>query len=103
MEGQTDRKHKRRMVRIFLIILLFAAGCTHTFVRPTKPLPPPLGIPLSTETYYYVIDAHSDIPDAKFETYAEASVYQKEYAEYHDYVIVKLNNEYNVYNMQPTN
>ena len=89
------------MVRIYLIILLFAAGCTHTVVRPTKPLPPPLGVPLSTETYYYVIDANSDTPDAKFETYAEASVYQKEYAEYHDYVIVKLDDSYNVYNMEP--
>jgi len=103
MEGQTDRKHKRRMVRIYLIILLFAAGCTHTFVRPTKPPPLPLGVPLSTETHYYVIDANSDVPDAKFETYAEAATYQKEYAEYHDYVIVKLNNEYNIYNMEPTN
>ena len=91
------------MIRIYLIILLFAAGCTHTFVRPTKPLPHPLGVPLRTETYYYVIDAHSDIPDAKFETYTEAAIYQKEYAEHHDYVIVKLDNSYNVYNMEPTN
>tara|TARA_B100001964_G_scaffold6812_1_gene7433 strand:+ start:173 stop:337 length:165 start_codon:yes stop_codon:yes gene_type:complete len=52
------------MIRIYLIILLFAAGCTHTFVRPTKPLPHPFGVPLRAETYYYVIDAHSDIPDA---------------------------------------
>ena len=91
------------MKRIYLIILLFAAGCTHTFVRPTKPLPDPLGIPLATETYYYVIDAHSDIPDAKFETYAEAATYQKESAEYNNYVIVKLDDTYNIYNMEPTN
>ena len=42
-------------------------------------------------------------PDAKFETYAEAATYQKEYAEYHDYVIVKLDDTYNIYNMEPTN
>mgnify|MGYP006229677003 FL=1 len=91
------------MTRIFLIILLFASGCTYTIIRPTKPLPHPLGTPLVTETYYYVIDTYSDIPDAKFETYAEAATYQKEYAEYHDYVIVKLDNKYNIYNMEPTN
>ena len=91
------------MIRIFLIILLFASGCTYTIIRPTKPLPHPLGVPLRAETYYYVIDAHSDIPDAKFGTYAEAATYQKEYAEYHDYVIVKLDDTYNIYNMEPTN
>ena len=83
------------MTRIFLIILLFASGCTYTIIRPTKPLPHPLGVPLRGETYYYVIDAHSDIPDAKFKTYTEAATYQKEYAEYHDYVIVKLNDRFN--------
>ena len=91
------------MIRIYLIILLFAAGCTHTFVRPTKPWPHPLGVPLRAATYYYVIAAHSAIPDAKFGTYAEAATYQKEYAEYHDYVIVKLDDTYNIYNMEPTN
>ena len=91
------------MIRIFLIILIFASGCTYTIIRPTKPLPHPLGIPLGTKTYYYVIDAHSDIPDAQFNTYAEAATYQREYAEYHDYVIVKLDDGFNVYNMEPTN
>ena len=91
------------MIRIYLIFLIFAAGCTHTFVRPTKPLPHPLGVPLRGETYYYVIDANSDIPDAKFGTYTEAATYQKEYAEYHDYVIVKLDDSFNAYNMEPRN
>ena len=50
---------------------------------------------------YYVIDANSDIPDANFTSFEEAAVYQKEYAEYHDYVIVKINKRYNVYNMGP--
>jgi hypothetical protein len=49
---------------------------------------------------YYVIDANSDVPDANFTSFEEAAVYQKEYAEYHDYVIVKIEDEYKVYNMQ---
>jgi hypothetical protein len=49
---------------------------------------------------YYVIDANADVPDANFGTFEEAAVYQKEYAEYHDYVIVKIDDEYKVYNMQ---
>ena len=49
---------------------------------------------------YYVIDANSDVPDANFSTFEEAAVYQKEYAEYHDYVIVKIDDEYKVYNME---
>jgi len=52
---------------------------------------------------YYVIDAYADIPDANFSTYKEASVYQKEFAEYHDYVIVKIDKRYNVYNMEIIN
>ena len=50
---------------------------------------------------YYVIDANSDVPDANFTSFKEAAVYQKEYAEYHDYVIVKIDERYNVYNMEP--
>ena len=57
---------------------------------------------ISADYRYYVIDSHSDVPDAKFETLEEASVYQKEFAEYHDYVIVKIKDKYNVYNMELT-
>ena len=57
---------------------------------------------ISADYRYYVIDSHSDVPDAKFETLEEASVYQKEFAEYHDYVIVKIEDKYNVYNMELT-
>ena len=49
---------------------------------------------------YYVIDANADVPDANFKTFAEAAVYQKEFAEYHDYVIVKIDKTYKVYNME---
>ena len=48
---------------------------------------------------YYVIDANADEPDAYFETKSEALTYQKDFAEYHDYVIVKIDEKYNVYNM----
>ncbi len=48
----------------------------------------------------YVIDANADVPDAKFETFEEASIYKKEFAEYHDYVIVKIDERYKVYNME---
>lgn len=50
---------------------------------------------------YYVIDANADVPDAYFETFDEASVYQKDFAEHHEYVIVKVEEKYNVYNMEP--
>ena len=49
---------------------------------------------------YYVIDANADVPDANFETFEEASIYKKEFAEYHDYVIVKIDERYKVYNME---
>ena len=48
---------------------------------------------------YYVIDANADVPDAYFMTKSEALTYQKEFAEHHDYVIVKIDKKYNVYNM----
>jgi len=49
---------------------------------------------------YYVIDANADEPDAYFETENEALEYKKDFAEYHDYVIVKIDEKYNVYNMR---
>ena len=48
---------------------------------------------------YYVIDANADEPDAYFETKSEALRYKKDFAEYHDYVIVKIDEKFNVYNM----
>ncbi len=49
---------------------------------------------------YYVIDANADVPDAFFETKGEAMAYQKDFAEHHDYVIVKTDNTYKVYYME---
>ena len=89
------------------LILLFAAtfifsGCSHTIGRPPiKLMLPPTPILPSTEAShkYYVIDVNADQPDAYFETYEEASVYKKEFAKNHEYVIVKIDKTYKVYNM----
>jgi|TARA_R110002051_G_scaffold74172_1_gene135061 hypothetical protein len=49
---------------------------------------------------YYVVDPNSDIPDAFFEKLKDAKKYKKEFAANHDYVIVKIDEKYNIYNMQ---
>ena len=83
------------------LVLLFAAtfafsGCSHTIGRP----PTKFILPTASAPYkYYVIDVNADEPDAYFETYEEASVYQKEFAQNHEYVIVKIDKTYHVYNM----
>jgi hypothetical protein len=50
-----------------------------------------------------VVDPNSDIPDAFFKTLNEAKGYKKEFAANHDYVIVKIDEKYQVYNMQLDN
>lgn len=53
------------------------------------------------ESYnYYVIDPNSDVPDAYFVNLDEAKQYKKDFAANHDYVIVKMDSKYNVYNVQ---
>jgi hypothetical protein len=81
------------MKTLLLISAVLLCGCaSNKTFYPT---------PDNFSTYrYYVIDANSDIPDANFLSFEEAAIYQKEYAEYHDYVIVKIDDEYKVYNMQ---
>jgi hypothetical protein len=81
---------KKTLLKILFIPLLFS-GCTYTKLDNSYDNP----------HKYYVIDAHSDVPDAHFRTYEEAATYQKEFAEYHEYVIVKMEGKYNVYNMEP--
>ena len=77
-----------------ILAIIVGAGCTITKVRP-------INIPQGIDSphKYYVIDINSDTPDAFFETFEEASIYQKEFAENHEYVIVKLDKGYKVYNM----
>ena len=83
------------MKTLSLISVILLCGCASNDIL--KPIPNDI-----SSYRYYVIDANSDIPDANFSSFEEASVYQKEYAEYHDYVIVKIDHEYKVYNMQLT-
>ena len=84
------------MKTLFLISAILLCGCASSKILN----PSPDGL---SGYRYYVIDANADVPDANFKTFEEAAVYQKEYAEYHDYVIVKLDDSFNVYNMEPTN
>jgi hypothetical protein len=82
------------MKTLLLMSAVLLCGCASS--RTLEPMPDDI-----SSYRYYVIDANSDIPDANFTSFEEAAVYQKEYAEYHDYVIVKIDERYNVYNMEP--
>tara|TARA_R110001583_G_scaffold58891_1_gene175258 strand:+ start:940 stop:1254 length:315 start_codon:yes stop_codon:yes gene_type:complete len=73
--------------------LIVGSGCSHTR-EPNEQY-------RNIAYKYYVIDSNSDVPDAFFETYDEAAVYKKDFAEHHEYVIVKKDEKYNVYNMEP--
>ena len=102
MNDHHDIKEVTLVIATLLVAIVIGTGCTYTKVRP--PMKPKWDVPLppSVNVYkYYVIDAHSDIPDAHFTTYEEAAIYQKEFAEHHEYVIVKMEGKYNVYNMEP--
>ena len=91
------RNPKEVMLVVGTIIaaILIGSGCTITRFRHYEDVPQGVESPHK----YYVIDINSDTPDAFFETFEEASVYQKEFAENHEYVIVKLDKGYKVYNM----
>ena len=78
--------------------ILIGSGCTHTWnYPPLKPDDQYRNIAYK----YYVIDANADVPDAFFKTFDEAAIYQKDFAAHHEYVIVKMEVKYNVYNMEP--
>jgi hypothetical protein len=82
--------------------ILIGSGCTFTNPFERKPIRLHEPVPYNNASYkYYVIDANADEPDAFFETFDEASVYKKTYADHHEYVIVKINETYKVYNMEP--
>ena len=82
------------IILLIVIVVLFS-GCTH--VR-WKHIPQDRD---DADRRYFVIDIHSDEPDAKFETFELASDFQKELADHQDYVILYCNKEkkYSVYNM----
>jgi hypothetical protein len=85
-----------KMKKLLLSLTVVMCGCTLTNPFDRKPIR--LDSPYHK---YYVIDANSDIPDAYFETFDDAAVYQKDFAENHEYVIVKIDKRYNVYNVEP--
>jgi len=100
MKKKRDTKEVILVVAVVIAAIVIGSGCAS---RPPidyewKSIPQQ---PLASGYKYYVVDTHSDIPDAHFSTYEEAAIYQKEFAEHHEYVIVKMEGEYNVYNMEP--
>ena len=100
MNDHYDIKEVILVIAVVIAAIVIGSGCAS---RPPidyewKSIPQQ---PLASGYKYYVIDTHSDIPDAFFETFDEASLYQKDFAEHHEYVIVKIHDQYNVYNMEP--
>ena len=90
------------VVAVAIAAIVIGSGCAYTNPFDRRPIRLDEPRPHDNASYkYYVIDANADVPDAFFETYGEASVYQKDFAEHHEYVIVKVNEKYNVYNMEP--
>ena len=83
------------VIILFSIAAILLTGCTHV---QWKHIPQDRG---DADRRYFVIDIHSDEPDAKFDTFELASDYQKELADSQDYVILYCNEEkkYRVYNM----
>jgi hypothetical protein len=100
MKNYYNTKESILVVAVTIAAIVIGSGCVS---RPSmdyewESVPQQ---PLADAHRYYVVDTHSDIPDAHFSTYEEAAIYQKEFAEHHEYVIVKMEGKYNVYNMEP--
>ena len=90
------------VVTVAIAVIVVGSGCTFTNLFDRKPIRLDEPRPCDNVSYkYYVIDTNADVPDAYFKTLDEASIYQKEFAAYHEYVIVKMEGKYNVYNMEP--
>lgn len=86
------------MKYLIIVASLMLCGCTTLKWKHNPDGNESLSWP---ESYnYYVIDPHSDTPDAYFINLKEAKKYKKDFAENHDYVIVKIESKYNVYNVQ---
>ena len=93
-----NKKEVMLVVATVIAAILIGSGCTHTWNYP----PLKMDDQYRNIAYkYYVIDANADVPDAFFATYNEAATYQKDFAEHHEYVIVRMEGKYNVYNMEP--
>ena len=91
---ETKDDIKSGALGVFLVTLIAWAlvGCTWTFHRPPMKLNIPQTPPYQTTGAYryYVIDEHSKIPDAYFNTKKEAEGYKNYFKENHNYVIVQL-------------
>ena len=90
------------MKYLLLALSLMLSGCAQTLWEH-KPKDAPLEKHEGgwEDSYnYYVVDPNSDIPDAFFKTLNEAKGYKKEFAANHDYVIVKIDEKFKVYNME---
>ena len=100
MNDHYDIKEVILVIAVVIAAIVIGSGCaSHPSIDyEWKSIPQQ---PLASGYKYYVVDTHSDIPDANFSTYEEAAIYQKEFAEHHEYVIVKMEGKYNVYNMEP--
>ena len=96
-----DKKEVMLVVATVIFAIVVGSGCTATNPFDKRPIRLDDPIRDATNYRYYVIDANADVPDAFFETYNEAATYQKDFAEHHEYVIVKMEGKYNVYNMSP--
>ena len=94
MKDQKRRaKHEVFLVFIVVIIaILVGPGCTWTVHRSPMKLHIPQTPPSQLETAYryYVIDEHSETPDAYFETKEEAESYKKYFKEHHTYKIISM-------------
>jgi hypothetical protein len=77
---------------LLLFFMSLLTGCTWTFHRPPMKLNIPQTPPSQTTgSYeYYVIDEHSETPDAYFKTKKEAEEYKTYFKENHNYIIVQL-------------
>ena len=96
MKSKTKKDIKEALIggAIVLFFIWALTGCTWTFHRSPMelniPQEPPF-VPAVEAVYkYYVIDEHSKIPDAYFETKEEAEKYKTYFKDNHNYVVVQL-------------
>ena len=93
MKDQKRRK-KHEVFLVFIVVIiaiLVGPGCTWTVLRTPMDLRLPQEPPAIKVDYrYYVIDEHSETPDAYFATKEEAEKYKVYFKENHNYVVVQL-------------
>ena len=88
------------MKYLLLALSLMLSGCAQTLWKHEPPAEKEYEGGWLNSYNYYVVDPNSDTPDAFFKTLNEAKGYKKEFAANHDYVIVKIDEKFKVYNME---